>query len=145
VVAGITATLAADALPVPLMFVAVTVNVYEVPLVRPLTVQVSTPNAVQNAFPGLAVTVYRVIAERPSLAGAFHETTALLAPNVATTAVGASGTVVRTTVTESEAALVPALLTATTVKSKTLRPLTVTVHVVVVEVQVAVERAVITR
>ena len=36
--AGITAFDAADAFPVPTLFVAVTVNVYEVPLVRPVTV-----------------------------------------------------------------------------------------------------------
>jgi len=38
-VAGTTAPEAVDAEPVPALFVAVTVNVYEVPLVRPLTVQ----------------------------------------------------------------------------------------------------------
>jgi hypothetical protein len=38
-VAGTTDADALDAEPVPALFVAVTVNVYEVPLVRPLTVQ----------------------------------------------------------------------------------------------------------
>ena len=36
--AGVTEFDAADALPVPTLFVAVTVNVYGVPLVRPVTV-----------------------------------------------------------------------------------------------------------
>ena len=38
-VAGTTAPDAVDAEPVPAAFVAVTVNVYEVPFVRPVTVQ----------------------------------------------------------------------------------------------------------
>ena len=39
IVAGITADEAVDAAPVPTEFVAVTVNVYDVPLVKPDTVQ----------------------------------------------------------------------------------------------------------
>jgi len=39
-VAGTTASEAVDAEPVPALFVAVTENVYEMPFVRPITVQV---------------------------------------------------------------------------------------------------------
>ena len=39
VVAGTAAELADEALPVPAAFVAVTVNVYEVPFVKPVNVQ----------------------------------------------------------------------------------------------------------
>jgi hypothetical protein len=46
-----------DALLVPARFVAVTVNVYEVPLVRPVTVQVVRVVALHVAVPGVAVTV----------------------------------------------------------------------------------------
>jgi len=55
-VAGTTAPEAVDAEPVPALFVAVTVNVYEVPLVRPLTVQLVVSVAHANE-PGDDVTV----------------------------------------------------------------------------------------
>ena len=54
---GTTAEVAADATDVPRAFVAVTVNVYEVPLVRPFTVQNSAPSVPQVRPPGDAVTV----------------------------------------------------------------------------------------
>ena len=53
---GVTALDAADALPVPIPFVAVTVNVYEVPGASPVTLQVSDA-VVQVRPPGEAVTV----------------------------------------------------------------------------------------
>jgi len=56
-VAGVTAAEAPDAAPVPAVFVAVTVNVYAVPFVNPVTVQVSAPVVVQVAPPGEAVAV----------------------------------------------------------------------------------------
>jgi hypothetical protein len=56
VVAGV-ALNAFEAAPVPTPFVAVTVNEYVVPLVRPPTVQESAPLVVQVAPPGEAVTV----------------------------------------------------------------------------------------
>ena len=53
---GVTAAEAAEAAPVPARLVAVTVKVYGVPLVRPVTTNgLATPLAV--APPGLAVTV----------------------------------------------------------------------------------------
>jgi hypothetical protein len=54
---GVTAVDGADGTPVPLVLVAVTVKVYAVPLVRPLTVQVVAPVVVQVRAPGDEVTV----------------------------------------------------------------------------------------
>lgn len=54
---GLTAEDADDAGDTPMEFVAVTVNVYVVPGVRPVTEQVVAPVVVQVAPPGLAVTV----------------------------------------------------------------------------------------
>jgi hypothetical protein len=50
---------AAEARPVPTEFVAVTVKVYAVPLVKPVTVmgQAAGPEQVFEAPPGLAVAV----------------------------------------------------------------------------------------
>ena len=56
-VAGITGAEAAEAGPVPTTFAAVTLNVYDVPLVRPLTVQLRAPPVVQVFAPGAEVTV----------------------------------------------------------------------------------------
>jgi hypothetical protein len=58
-VAGVTAEDAAEADPVPALLVAVTVKVYAVPLVRPLTMQfvVAPSGVVQVAPPGAAVAV----------------------------------------------------------------------------------------
>jgi hypothetical protein len=55
-VAGVTELLAPDPLPVPAEFVAVTVNVYSVPLVRPVTVIGEEPPVPVNP-PGEDVTV----------------------------------------------------------------------------------------
>jgi len=55
-VAGTTDAEALDAEPVPALFVAVTVNVYEVPLVRPLTAQLVVVDVHVNE-PGDDVTV----------------------------------------------------------------------------------------
>jgi len=58
VVSGTTAVEAVEATPVPLMFLAFTVNVYEVPLIRPVTVHVvELAVAVQVLDPGVLVTV----------------------------------------------------------------------------------------
>ena len=55
---GTTALEAAEAGPVPTAFVAVTVNVYEVPFVSPVTVAESVePPTLAVAPPGLAVAV----------------------------------------------------------------------------------------
>ena len=53
---GVVAALASDAGDVPTTLVAVTVNVYAVPFVRPETVAVLTPVVLTVAPPGAAVT-----------------------------------------------------------------------------------------
>ena len=60
---------------VPTEFVAVTVKVYAVPLVRPVTVT-DVPVVVAVTPPGADVAVYSVIGVPPSEAGAVHETIA---------------------------------------------------------------------
>ena len=73
--------------PTPL--VAVTVNVYAVPLVRPVTVM-GLAGPVEVILPGLEVTVYEVIVEPPFKAGAVKKTVAWpLSPATAVTLVGA--------------------------------------------------------
>jgi len=113
---GTTAAEAEETAPEPLAFVAVTVNVYEVPFVRPVTVQVVVA-VVQVNEPGVEVTVYELIAAPPVETGAAHDTTddAFPAP-VALTAVGAPGTVDGTTAAEAdEAEPVPEAFVAVTV------------------------------
>jgi hypothetical protein len=73
-VRGVTAALATDTADVPAALVAVTVNVYAVPFVRPVTVADRAPVDVAVRPPGDAVTVYPVMGELPSLAGAAHDT-----------------------------------------------------------------------
>src|SRR5215831_16053642 len=76
-VAGVTALDAAEAGPVPAALVAVTVNVYAVPLVRPVTVAVVVlPLVLAVSPPGADVTVYPVIALPPLEAGAVQLTVA---------------------------------------------------------------------
>ena len=83
---------AEEAEPVPDTFVAVTVNEYEVPLVRPETVH-DVEVVVQENEPEFEVTVYSVIAAPPLDAGAVQETTdSPLAFDVPNTPVGAPGT-----------------------------------------------------
>ena len=92
---GVTAVDADEALPVPALFVAVTVNVYAVPFVKPVTlIGLDAPLAV--APPGLAVTVYVVIPAPPFDAGAVKVTLAEPLPAVALTEVGAPGTTAAT-------------------------------------------------
>jgi hypothetical protein len=89
---GVTEALAEDAGEVPIAFVAVTVNVYEVPFDKPVTVNgLEPPDAVSP--PGLDVTVKLVIAEPPLLAGALNDTVACALPALALTPVGAPGAV----------------------------------------------------
>jgi len=58
VVDGVTMFDADDAGPVPLMFVAATLNEYGVPLIRPVTVHTRGPETQVHIFPsGLEVTV----------------------------------------------------------------------------------------
>ena len=56
VVYGVTALEAEDAVPIPAAFVAVTVKVYDVPGVNPVTLQVSDA-VVHVSEPGVEVTV----------------------------------------------------------------------------------------
>jgi hypothetical protein len=61
-----------DAAPVPTALVAVTVNVYASPFVRPVTV-IGEEVPVAEYVSVLSVTVYPVIAEPPSLEGVVKE------------------------------------------------------------------------
>ena len=120
---GVAAFDGADGALVPMSLVAVTVNVYAVPLVSPLTVaEVAGGYAVTDCPPGDAVTVYVPIALAPSLAGAVHDTNAFCSPGVAVAAVGGSGTVARsrlgvTVFDGADSRLVPALFVAETVNA----------------------------
>ncbi|HEY0871507.1 MAG TPA: hypothetical protein VGD55_14005 [Acidothermaceae bacterium] len=88
-VLGVTALLGADATPVPMPFIAVTVKVYAVPLVSPDTV-IGELVPVAVKFPGADVTVYPLIGD-PLAFGATNDTAALATPAVALTPVGALG------------------------------------------------------
>ena len=129
--AGVTLFDAADAVPVPIAFVAVTVKVYAVPLVRPVTlIGDAAPPAVIP--PGLEVTVKPVIALPPLLPGGVNVTDALETPAVAVPIVGAPGAVGAAVgvalFDAAEAAPVPMALVAVTVKVYAVplvRPVTV--------------------
>jgi hypothetical protein len=73
---GVTVPDGPDGEPVPTAFVAVTVNVYPVPFVNPVTVALVAPVVDAVKPPGDDVTVYPVIAVPPLLAGAVHDTDA---------------------------------------------------------------------
>ena len=86
-----------------------------VPFDRPPT-EHEVDEVVHVAPPGLAVTVYELIAAPPVLAGAVHDTVAELSPAVAVTAVGAPGTVLGVTALEAaDAEPVPDPFVAVTV------------------------------
>jgi hypothetical protein len=117
-VVGVTLFEAADADPVPTELVAFTVNVYAVPLVRPvITCDSAVDPALLSTPPaGFEVTVYPVTALPPLEAGALKVTVAWALPAVAVPIVGAPGTVAGVTLFEAaEAAPVPAELVAVTV------------------------------
>jgi hypothetical protein len=76
-VAGTTVFDGADAGPGPALLAAVTVNVYAVPLVRPLTVADNVAPSTVTTAPALERTVYDVIALPPIEAGADQLTVAL--------------------------------------------------------------------
>jgi hypothetical protein len=100
----------------PVAFVAITVKVYAVPLVSPVTV-IGLVEPVPVILPGVEVAVYPVIADPPLLAGAVNVTIACALPAVAIPIVGVPGTVEG--VTEFEAALAglfPLAFVAITVK-----------------------------
>jgi hypothetical protein len=89
-VIGVTLLEAADAGPVPYALVAVTVNVYAVPFVSPVTDNgLVVPVAVKP--PGLDVAVYDVIGPEPVDTGAVKGTVARALPAVAVPIVGAPG------------------------------------------------------
>jgi hypothetical protein len=115
VVAGTIELLVAEAIPVPCAFVAVTVNVYVTPFVRPVTVIGELPPVPVNP-PGLEVTVYEVIAEPPFDPGAENVIVASPLPRVAVPIDGAPGTVSGTTeLLVAEAMPVPTSFVAVTV------------------------------
>jgi hypothetical protein len=114
-VAGVTALLVAEAVLVPAEFCAVTVKVYTVPLVSPVTV-IGEPPLVAEKPPTFEDTVYDVIDDPPLLTGAVNEMVAWPLPATALTLVGVPGTV--TGVTEllaTELVLVPTAFVAVTV------------------------------
>ena len=113
---GTTPFEAPDAMLVPTAFVAVTVNVYSVPLVSPVTV-IGFVVPVAVIPPGLDVTVYDVIGLPPSDAGAVKSTAAAVLPGTAVTIVGTPGAVAAgvTLLEAADGTLDPAVLTACTV------------------------------
>jgi hypothetical protein len=115
-VRGVTALDVDEAGPVPARFDAVTVNVYAVPFVRPLTT-IGLDGPVAVLPPGEAVSVYEAIGVPPSDAGAVKLMVALASPATADTLVGAPGGVGAgvTGLEGPEAGLVPTALVAVTV------------------------------
>jgi hypothetical protein len=114
--AGVTVFEGADARPVPIEFVAITVKVYAVPFVRPVTVMGdAAPLAAMP--PGDEVAVYDVIAEPPVDAGGVNVTVACAFPAVAVPIVGGPGTAAGVTLFEGvDGGPVPTALVAVTVK-----------------------------
>jgi hypothetical protein len=115
---GTAATDAGDAGPVPLAFVAVSVQEYDLPFVRPST---SIGDAGPPADPGAPpfdetqVTSYSVIALPPS-SGATNETEISSSPGATVGRAGADGTVLGTTAPDAgDAAPVPLAFVAFTV------------------------------
>jgi hypothetical protein len=149
-VEGTAAADALEAVPVPDAFVAVTLNVYEVPFARPLTVQVLA-EVVQVNDPGVEVTVYPVIAAPPFEDGAVQDTTDWpFALELAETEVGAPGTVDGVAAADAaEALLVPIGFVAVTLNvyevpfvspvTTHLRPLSLVLHLKLPGVDVTVE------
>ena len=90
---GVTLFEAADDGLVPTAFVAVTVKVYGVPLVRPVTM-IGPPVADPVMPPGEDVAEYVKIIEPPLNPGGVYETVALPLPAIAEPMVGAPGMVV---------------------------------------------------
>jgi hypothetical protein len=115
VVVGVTAVDAIEEAPVPALFVAVTIKVYAVPLVSPVTVSgEKLPLTVKPL--GAEVTVKLLIVAPPVLTGAVKFTTACALPATAETMVGAPGVVVGVTAVDPiDAAPAPALFVAVTV------------------------------
>ena len=117
IAAGVTADDALEAVPVPMELVAVTVKVYAVPLVSPVTV-IGDEAPVAVRPPGEEVTVYPVIAAPPVFVGAVKLTVALPLLTVAEILVGTPGAVVAGVTADDalEAVPVPTMFVAVTVK-----------------------------
>ena len=107
----------ADAAPVPTTFVAVTVNLYGIPVVSPGTV-IGLAVLVATIPPGTEVTVYKVIALPPLEAGAVKGTLTEVALSLtAVPIVGAPGTVAGVTAAEAvDAGPIPTPFVAVTLK-----------------------------
>ena len=90
--AGTDAGEIADATPVPMLFIAFAVNVYGVPFVSPVILQLVAGAIAVQVAPLLAVTKYEVIGSPPSSEGGDHETTVDVSPARTESAVGAPGT-----------------------------------------------------
>ncbi|MFA6290802.1 MAG: hypothetical protein WC637_03420 [Victivallales bacterium] len=89
-VAGVTAAETADACPDPTAFVALTVKLYAVPFVSPVTV-IGLVFPVSVFPPTVDVTVYDVMATPPLDKGGVKKTVAWVFPLIQVTAVGAPG------------------------------------------------------
>jgi hypothetical protein len=111
---------AADGGPVPLAFFATTVNVYVVPLVKPVIVSDVAAElnvrAVCAVVPTNGVTTYPVIADPLSVAGAVHDTTADPFPGTPATFVGATGAPTVTDPDATDCGPVPLAFLADTLK-----------------------------
>jgi hypothetical protein len=122
VVTGVTGAEAEEAVELPIAFIASTVNVTEVPLVRPVTEAVRTFPTV-SGLPVDGVTVYPVIAEPPFDVGAVQETVADALPATAETPVGALATETGVTEADAEEAVeLPFEFVATTVNVSAVPP-----------------------
>ena len=117
IAAGVTADDALEAVPVPMELVAVTVKVYAVPLVSPVTV-IGDEAPVAVRPPGEEVTVYPVIADPPVFTGAVKLTVALPLLPLTEILVGTPGAVVAGVTADDavEAVPVPTMFVAVTVK-----------------------------
>ena len=117
IAAGVTADDALEAVPVATELVAMTVKVYAVPLVRPVTV-IGEEEPVAVRPPGEEVTVYPVIADPPVFVGAVKLTVALPLLPLAEIPVGAPGAIAAGVTADDalEAAPIPTELVAVTVK-----------------------------
>ena len=111
--AGVTLFDAAEAGPVPIALVAVTVNVYAVPFSRPLTV-IGEVAPLAVIPPGEDVAMYEVTGEPPLEAGGVNATVACALPATAVPMVGAPGADAGVTLTDAEAGPVPAAFAAVT-------------------------------
>ena len=118
-VAGTAEFVAADAVPVPTAFDAVTEHVYEYPLASPETTAGLAVEVADPAVPPLEDTqavAYPVMVDPPLLVGAVNVTEIWALPRVAVPITGAVGTVAGTVAAEAdEAAPEPTVFVATTV------------------------------